>query len=151
MELGGVRVQPGVAKDELSPESVGPVVVGVVDDDPSVLKALSRLLRSAGFVVVTFVSAEDFLARFRHSTLACVVLDIHLGEMSGLDLQAYLADAGVPLPIVFITAHDDPQTRGRVEKSHQPYLRKPVDEKALLDAIAVQLRSGVGPSGTVKR
>jgi FixJ family two-component response regulator len=151
MELGGVCVQSGVARNELSPESLGSSVIGVVDDDPSVLKALSRLLRSAGFVVVTFVSAEDFLTRFRQSALACVVLDIHLGEMSGLDLQAYLADAGVPLPIVFITAHDDPQTRARVEKSHQPYLRKPVDEKALLDAIAGQVRSGVGPSGTAQR
>jgi FixJ family two-component response regulator len=93
------------------------------------------LIRSAGFDVVTFTSAEDFLARFRQSALACLVLDIHLGGMSGLDLRAYLADAGILLPIVFITAHDDAVTRERVEQSGQLYLRKPVDEDGLLGAI----------------
>lgn len=110
-------------------------MIGVVDDDPSVLKALGRLMRSAGFDAVTFTSAEDFLARFQQRALACVVLDIHLGGMSGLDLQAYLADAGIRLPIVFITAHDDAATRERVEQSGQVYLRKPVDENCLLGAI----------------
>ena len=118
-----------------SPQVLGQPVIGVVDDDPSVLKALGRLMRSAGFDAVTFTSAEDFLARFQQRALACVVLDIHLGGMSGLDLQAYLADAGIRLPIVFITAHDDAATRERVEHCGQVYLRKPVDENCLLGAI----------------
>lgn len=118
-----------------SPPNVGHPVIGVVDDDPSVLKALGRLMRSAGFDAVAFTSAEDFLVRFQQRALACVVLDIHLGGMSGLDLQAYLADAGIRLPVVFITAHDDAATRERVEQSGQVYLRKPVDESALLGAI----------------
>lgn len=111
-------------------------VIGVVDDDPSVLKALGRLLRSAGFDVVAFASAEEFLARFQQQALGCLVLDIHLEGMSGLDLQAYLADARIPLPIVFITAHDDPGTRERAHQSRQVYLRKPVDDDTLLGAIA---------------
>lgn len=129
-------VERALPKDpHISPHNPGRPLVGVVDDDPSVLKALGRLIRSAGFDVVTFTSAEDFLARFRQSALACLVLDIHLGGMSGLDLQAYLADAGILLPIVFITAHDDAVTRERVEQSGQLYLRKPVDEDGLLGAI----------------
>ena len=120
---------------ESSPQASARPLIGVVDDDPSVLKALGRLIRSAGFETVTFCSGEDFLARFQQRAFACIVLDIHLGGMSGLDLQAYLADAGIRLPIVFITAHDDLVTREGLESSGQRYLRKPVDESGLLGAI----------------
>jgi FixJ family two-component response regulator len=120
----------------MSPQDSGQPLIAIVDDDPSVLKALGRLIRSAGFEAVTFVSGEDFLARFQQRAFACVVLDIHLGGMSGLDLQAYLADAGIRLPIVFITAHDELVTRERIEQSGQRYLRKPVDDNRLLGAIS---------------
>jgi FixJ family two-component response regulator len=129
-------VEHVVPKDLTSAQGSGQPLIGVVDDDPSVLKALGRLLRSAGFESVTFRSAEDFLARFQQRSFACVVLDIHLEGMSGLDLQAYLADAGIRLPIVFITAHDDVVTSEGLEQSGQRYLRKPVDENRLLGAIA---------------
>lgn len=126
-----------VPKDlQTSPQESGRPLIGVVDDDPSVLKALGRLIRSAGFETVTFCSGEDFLARFQQRAFACIVLDIHLGGMSGLDLQAYLADAGIRLPIVFITAHDDLVTREGFEQSGQRFLRKPVDESGLLGAIS---------------
>jgi len=111
-------------------------VIGVVDDDPSVRKALARLLRSAGFDVVAHASAVEFLVGLHQRPVECLVLDVHLEGMGGLDLHAYLVDAGIRIPIVFITAHDDPATRLRAEQAHQIYLRKPVDGTELLDAIA---------------
>jgi len=110
-------------------------VIGVIDDDASVLKALSRLLLAAGYGVVPFRSTEEFLVTRQQWLLHCLVLDVHFQGMNGLDLEAYLADAGVRFPIVFITAHDDPAIRERIEASGQAYLRKPLDEVALLDAI----------------
>ena len=114
--------------------SQGPMI-GVIDDDPSVLKSVARLLRSAGFGVVPFASTEEFLETRQSWTLHCLVLDIHFEGMGGLDLEAYLADSGVHFPIVFITAHDDAAVRERIEATGQAYLRKPFDESALLDAI----------------
>ena len=118
-------------------------VIGIIDDDASVLKALSRLLLAAGYGVVPFRSTEEFLVTRQQWLLHCLVLDVHFPGMNGLDLEAYLADAGVRFPIVFITAHDDPAVRERIEASGQAYLRKPLDEVALLDAITRALH----PSG----
>jgi len=123
-------------------------VIGVVDDDPSVRKALARLLRSAGFDVVAHASAVEFLVGLHERPIQCLVLDVHLEGMGGLDLQAYLADAGIRLPIVFITAHDDPVTRQRAELAHQLYLRKPVDSTELLDAIASLIGGDAKSAGT---
>jgi FixJ family two-component response regulator len=111
-------------------------VISVVDDDPSVRRALKRLLTSTGFEVMTFASAREFLFSGRHKEPGCLVLDIHLGGMNGFDLQADLAASGSTLPIIFITAHDDPQTRERAMRSGAvAYLRKPFDDEALLEAI----------------
>ena len=111
-------------------------VIGIVDDDASILRALKRLLSVAGFAVQTFGSGEDFLAASAASEFDCVLLDIHLPGMSGLEVQQRLAAAGRAIPIIFITAHHDMLTDEdlpRVNSSH--YLRKPVDEETLLGAI----------------
>jgi FixJ family two-component response regulator len=110
-------------------------VIGVIDDDPSVLKSLVRLLRATGFVVVPFASTELFLETHQAWTLHCLVLDVHFEGMSGFDLETYLSDSGVRFPIVFITAHDDAALRERVDATGQAFLRKPFEETALLDAI----------------
>jgi FixJ family two-component response regulator len=110
-------------------------VIGVIDDDPSVLKSLARLLRAAGFFVVPFASTELFLETHQAWTLHCLVLDVHFEGMSGLDLESYLSDSGLKFPIVFITAHDDAALRERVEATGQAFLRKPFEETELLDAI----------------
>ena len=110
------------------------LTIGVVEDDPSFLRALRRLLSGAGFTVVTFASAEEFLASEATETTACLVLDVHLGGMSGFDLQQQLARAGTPIPTVFITAHDDAATRQRAQAG-AAYLRKPFREAALIGAI----------------
>ena len=110
-------------------------VIGVIDDDPSVLKSLVRLLRAAGFGVVPFASTELFLETHQAWTLHCLVLDVHFEGMSGFDLETYLTDSGLRFPIVFITAHDDAALRERVEGTGQAFLRKPFEETELLDAI----------------
>jgi FixJ family two-component response regulator len=122
-----------------------PRTIAVVDDDASVRKSLGRLLRGAGFGVEAFASAEDYLAREGTCPPDCLVLDISLGGMSGLDLRDSLARSGSTVPIVFITAHDDPaMLRALPDGARTPCLRKPFDESLLFEAISNLL--GEGPS-----
>lgn len=111
-------------------------VIAIVDDDASVCRSLRRLLRSAGYTVATFASAGEFLDALPGTRPACLILDIHLSGMSGFELQERLMTDGVSIPIVFITAHDDALTRGRIERSGVAgHLWKPFDDQALVDAI----------------
>jgi len=111
-------------------------VIGVVDDDASILRAVGRLLGAAGFTVRTFGSAEELLASEQLEWIDCLVLDIHLNGLSGFELQERLAELHPGIPIVFITAHDDPSTRERARRSGATeYLRKPFDEQSLIGAI----------------
>ena len=111
-------------------------LVAIIDDDPSVRKALTRLLTAGSFEVDTFASAQDFLATGLQRAPACLILDIHLGGMSGLDLQEHLVALGAAVPAIFITAHDDAATRARAAQAGAAgYLRKPFDQHALFQAI----------------
>ena len=94
-------------------ENNSPIYVAVVDDDETLCRSYARLLRAAGMQPITYGSAESFLADAKHPRFDCLVLDIQLTGMSGLDLQRQLTDAGETVPIVFITAHDEPQARAR--------------------------------------
>ena len=106
-------------------------VIAIVDDDASVRRSLHRLIQAAGYPVETFGSAREFLEWLPRGRAACLVLDVHMRELSGFDLQKRLA-----VPIVFITAHDDATTRARIEKSGAAgHLVKPFDEQSVLDAI----------------
>ncbi|HEY7142149.1 MAG TPA: response regulator [Methylomirabilota bacterium] len=125
----------------VSPEAVyqqirrSPMVC-VVDDDDSILRALRRLLGATGFRVETFSSAEQFLKSEHRGRADCLVLDVHLSGLSGLDLQERLATSGVSTPVVIITAHDEAPTRERAERAGAiEYLRKPFDDDSLIDAI----------------
>jgi FixJ family two-component response regulator len=112
-------------------------VIAVIDDDASVRRALQRLLQAAGFTVETFATAREFLNTDYGAQTACLVLDVHLPGMSGFQLQEYLAVAGVPIPIVFMTAYDDESTRERVNRAGAvAYLRKPFDQGTLIEAIS---------------
>ena len=111
-------------------------IIGVVDDDPSILRALRRLLRLAGFDVKTFGSGEELLGWEGLDTLDCLVLDVNLAGLSGFEVQERLSDAKLAIPIVFITAQDDAATRERAERAGDArYLRKPFDEHALIEEI----------------
>ena len=118
-------------------------VIGVVDDDASMLRALKRLLDASGFAVETYGSAEEFLAREHPERLDCLLLDIHLGGLSGFELQERLAEAHVTTPVIFITALDDAPTRERARRAGAvEYLPKPLDEPSLIRAIQAALGRG---------
>ena len=107
--------------------------IAIVDDDPAVLKALSRLLRSHAFRAQTYGSGQEFLSALPAGLPDCLIVDLQMPEMNGLELQQHLVSNGVKIPTILITAHGD------VELRDQPRLvaslRKPLQEKALFDAI----------------
>jgi FixJ family two-component response regulator len=113
-----------------------PAVVYVVDDDPSVCRALARLVRSVGLQVETFPSAKAFLEHPAADRPACLVLDIRLPGPSGLDLQSALTQAHRDIPIIFITGHGDVPTSVRAMKGGAvDFLQKPFNDQDLLDCV----------------
>ena len=111
-------------------------VVAIVDDDPSVRDGLSSLIRSAGLQVETFESAQEFLARPGGEAPSCLVLDLQLPGLSGLDLQKRMAEVGVEIPIVFLTGHGNiPASVQAMKAGAVEFLTKPFDEHDLLQAI----------------
>ena len=116
-------------------------IVFIVDDDDSVRKALTRLINSVGLNVETFVSAHDFLKREPHNGPACLVLDIRMPGLSGLDLQDELVAAGRTLPIIFISGHGNIPISVRAMKAGAvDFIEKPFEDQALLDAINQSLK-----------
>jgi CheY-like chemotaxis protein len=115
-------------------------VIGVVDDDASIVRALTRLLRTVGFSVRGFTSGEELLAWDGLETLDCLIVDVHLGGLTGFDVQERIASMRSSLPVIFITAHDDAGTSERARRNGEgQYLRKPFDESALIGAIHTAL------------
>ena len=110
--------------------------VALVDDDPSVLKGLRRLLAAAGFEVAAFDSPQQFLDRYVADTFGCLVLDVAMPGVNGMELQQQLAARDSTLPIVFLTGHGDvPMSVQAMKRGAADFLTKPVDEKDLLAAI----------------
>ena len=115
-------------------------LISVVDDDESVREALESLLRSAGFKAEVFASAEQFLRSDRAREVDCLIADVRMPGMDGLELQRQLAAGGFRLPIIFITAHGDELARAQALRAGAvAFLRKPFSEQALLDAIQAVL------------
>ena len=122
-------------------------IVGIVDDDESVRMSIRSLLRSLGFTVETFGSAEDLLGSARLADVACLIVDVQLPGISGVDLQRELVAAKRELPTIFISAHDDPVARRHaITAGALAFLRKPFSEKALTDAIRSGLSRAKGRS-----
>jgi len=116
--------------------SVRRKLVVLVDDDKSVLKSLERLLKASGFDTETFLSAEAFLERGSGPEAACLVLDIHLGGMSGIELRRRLAASGQSVPVIFMTAFDDDATQqAALAAGGIACLRKPFPARSLIGAI----------------
>ncbi len=108
----------------------------VVDDDASVRKSLSRLLDSLGFAAETFASADEFLKRERYEGIGCIILDVRMPGLSGMDLQEELCKADYTLPIIFITGHGDiPMSVKAMKKGAVDFLPKPFDVQELKDAL----------------
>src|SRR6202030_2141627 len=115
--------------------------VFVVDDDPSVRRAIKRLVESVGLHVELFGSASEFMSSNHPEVASCLVLDIRLPGISGLDFQRELSQAKIDIPIVFITAHGDiPMTVRAMKAGAVEFLTKPFRDQDLLDAIQVGLK-----------
>jgi len=118
------------------------LVVYVVDDDPSVRKALDRLVRSAGHEVRAFSSALEFLTNRGLETPACLVLDINMPGLNGLELQDHLADKEISLPIIFITGYGTvPDSVKAMKSGAVDFLQKPFSDEELLEAISRALEA----------
>ncbi len=117
--------------------------VAVVDDDESLCRSLGRLLRASGIQSVTYPSAEDFLADTKRPRFDCLVFDIQLGGMSGIELHRQLNLSGSTIPVIYITAHDEPATREEAQVAGcAAYFRKTEPGQIVLDAI----RSAITPT-----
>jgi FixJ family two-component response regulator len=118
-----------------------PKMVAVVDDDESFRGALQRLLKSAGFPVRSFASAEDFLKSGQQHDTGCLITDIRMPGMSGLNLQAKLNADHCPIPTIFITAHGDEKMRLQAMRGGAvKFLAKPFDDGILLESVRTALK-----------
>lgn len=110
--------------------------VAVVDDDESLCRSLARFLRASGIESVAYLAAEDFLRDAARPPFDCLVLDIQFGGMSGIELAQRLADGGSTIPVIFITAHDQPNVREQALRAGcAAYLRKSDQGEAVLEAL----------------
>ena len=131
--------------------AVAPMVF-VVDDEPSVRRSLTRLLASAGYSVEAFASAREFLARERYAGPCCLVLDVRMPDLSGLELQETLEATGRRMSIVFVTGHVDvPMSVKAMKDGAVDLLTKPFDAQDLLDAIRRALAKDAAELGTGSR
>ena len=118
----------------------GEKMVAVIEDDESYRKAVQRLLKAAGFRVRSFASAEDFLSSGQQQMTGCLIADIQMPGMSGLDLQFKLNSDHSPIPTIFITAHGDEKMRLQAMRSGAvKFLEKPFDGETLLEGVRVAL------------
>src|ERR1700731_3466117 len=118
-------------------------LVSVVEDDPFFRESMRRLMRSLGYSVEAFSSAADFLASPRLVEPACLIADVHMPAMTGVELYRHLSDAGYAIPTILVTAYPDDDVRARaLNDGVVCYLRKPVDEKQLVRRLRAALHSG---------
>jgi FixJ family two-component response regulator len=123
-------------------------IVFIIDDDPLYRRSSERLVRSVGFSVQSFESARDFLSSRRPNVPSCLILDVRLPGLSGLDLQRELAEAGIHLPIIFVTGHGDiPMSVQAMKAGAVEFLTKPFRDQVLLDAI----RHAIGRDQVARR
>jgi FixJ family two-component response regulator len=116
--------------------AVNGLTVFVVDDDTEICEALVSLLEAEGFAVVAFSSGTEFLDALKPDQNGCIILDINLPQISGLDLQQILADRGIDLPIIFLTGYGDvPKATAGLKAGAVDFLEKPVDSEVLIDAV----------------
>jgi FixJ family two-component response regulator len=119
-------------------------MISIIDDDDSVRESLRRLMRSVGFAVNVFASAEEFLDSDRIRNTDCLILDVRLPGMSGLELQRHLETSHSEIPIIFITSYEDDEVRARaLNTGAVGYFLKPFDDEDLLDAIDTALKSKI--------
>lgn len=120
----------------MATKAVTTAVVYIVDDDEAVRDSFARLLRAAGMHPLPYASAERFLDEVRNAPHACILLDITMPRITGLQVQAQLNERRIELPVITVSARDDDETRAWARSlGARMFMRKPVDDQALLDAI----------------
>jgi FixJ family two-component response regulator len=118
-------------------------LVSIVEDDRYFRESMRRLMRSLGYSVEAFPSAADFLASSRLAETACLIADVHMPAMTGIELYRHLSDAGYTIPTIVVTAYPDEVERARaLDDGVICYLRKPVDEQHLIRCLRAALESG---------
>ena len=119
-------------------------MISIIDDNDSVRESLRRLMRSVGFAVNVFASAEEFLNSDRLRNTDCLILDVRLPGMNGLELQRHLETSHFEIPIIFITSYEDDEVRARaLSTGAVNYFLKPFNDEDLLDAINMALKSKI--------
>ena len=138
-------MQPFRTSNEQTVTNAKSIIIIVIDDDPSILRALRRLVTGAGFEVWTFDRPSALLNADLPKTGACLIVDIDLPEMNGVELCATLAASGCKLPVILITAHTDEETRRLADSAHPvALLIKPFGRELLVDSINSALLAGQG-------
>jgi FixJ family two-component response regulator len=123
-------------------------VISIVDDDESVRIAMNSLVRSLGYVAYAFASAEDFLRSPRMDETSCLITDVQMPGMNGVELQSLLRAKGYRMPILFMTAYPDERTRARsLDGGAVCYLSKPFDEQILIRCLETALKADSGKAG----
>ena len=123
-------------------------LISIVDDDPSFGDSMRRLLKSLGYPVAVFVSGAQFLASPELSATTCLVADIHMPEMTGVELYHHLVEGGHAIPTILVTAYPDDHVRERMlNLGVECYLRKPLEEAALIDCLRFAIARGRANSG----
>lgn len=141
-------MQEQLANDTKSIHQSGATVF-VVDDDASVRRSLTRLLRSRGLSVEAFASAEDFLARAPSDAGGCVLLDVQMSGMNGLELHERMSEVGIFLPVVFLTGKGDiPMSVHAMKHGAVDFLVKPIEEDALFQALGLAIRRQAAEAAT---
>ena len=121
-------------------------VISLVEDDRFVRESMRRLMRSLGYSVEAFSSAADFLASPQLLETTCLIADVHMPGMSGIELHGHLVDAGYAIPTILVTAYPNEDAHVRALKDGVVcYLRKPVDEKRLVQCLSAALHFGEPP------
>ena len=130
-----------IGRIQLSKPQSNPGIISIVDDDEPLREALGSVLKAAGFSIATFPSAEDFLDSPLRKTTACLILDVRLPGMSGIEMQRRLLDTEDPIPIIFVTAHGDASLRELLMKAGAcGFLNKPVRSDTLLREIRAAMK-----------
>ncbi|MBB6186644.1 FixJ family two-component response regulator [Rhodanobacter sp. MP7CTX1] len=139
----GVPAAIGVLEPPLSERSL----ISIVDDDQSFRDSMRRLLKSLGYAVAVFPSALEFLASPKISATACLVADIHMLSMSGIDLYRHLIKKGQPIPTILVTAYPDDRVREQLlAEGVDCYLYKPLDESHLIGCLRSAFARGSAPT-----
>ena len=117
-------------------------IIAIVDDDPAVRRGTSGLLKSLGYAAIDFSSAEEFLSSGRTKDISCVITDVRMPGMGGIELQDRLIDAGHKIPVIFMTAFPQEKTKARAIKAGAfGFLTKPFSQNTLLDCVHSALRA----------